>query len=302
MPRKSWHSLPEYQTFRAMMESATTAAAARRLGLSQSAVSRSLSSLENRIGQTLFERDSGRLRPTAAAVELNARLDPLFNALDQIDRPADLGRNRLNIIAPLTLATRFLARHIASFTKAHPDCLVSAEYGNSDVALKAVLEGEFDLGIVGVDQTRAGTRLIPFRRAVPVVAMLPGHPLAAQTEIHPADLDGQSLIAQSYRFARRSQMEKLFNEFGARPKVVAEFTSTMAAAEMVRAGLGLAVINPFPIATQMSDELEFRVFPSAAPYQASFIAPENRPVSSIARRFMQHIRLHTPKDTFSRAL
>lgn len=302
MPRKSWHSLPEYQTFRAMMESATTAAAARRLGLSQSAVSRSLSSLENRIGETLFEREAGRLRHTAAAVELNARLDPLFEALDQIDSPTESGRNRLSIIAPPTLATRFLARHIASFTRYHADCFVSAEYGNSEVALKAVLKGQFDIGIVGVDQTRAGTKLIPFRRAVPVVAMPKSHPLAALTEIDPSALHGQDLIAQSYRFARRSQLEKLFNELGVRPNIVAEVTSSVAAAEMVRAGLGLAVINPFPIAAQMSDELEFRVFPSALPYQVYFVVPEDRPVSRIARYFMQHVRLHTPKDSFSHAL
>jgi len=302
MTRKSWHSLPEYQTFRAMMESSTTAAAARRLGLSQSAVSRSLSSLENRIGQSLFERDAGRLKYTAAAVELNARLDPLFAALDQIDRPADLGRDHLSIIVPPTFATRFLARHVASFTRSHPDNFISAEYGNSEVALKAVLKGQFDLGIVAVDQTRAGTRLIPFRRAVPVVAMPHGHPLAERSEIEPAALHDQDLVVQSYRFARRSQMEKLFNELGVRPNIVAEVTSSVAAAEMVRAGLGLAVINPFPIAAQMSDELDFRVFPSALPYQVYFVAPEDRPVSRIARHFMQHIRLHTPKDAYSHGL
>lgn len=302
MPRRSWHSLPEYQIFRAMMESATTAAAARRLGLSQSAVSRSLSSLENRIGESLFERDAGRLKHTAAAVELNARLDPLFEALDRIDSPTDPGRDQLSIIVPPTFATRFLARHLASFIRAHPDCVVSTEYGSSEVALKAVLKGQFDLGIVGVDQTRAGTKLIPFRRAVPVVAMPRDHPLTAFSEIEPAALDGIELIAQSYRFARRSQMEKLFSELGVRPKVVVEATSSVAAAEMVRAGLGLAVINPFPVAAQMADELAFRAFPSALPYQTYFVAPEDRPVSRVARHFMQHIRLHTPKDPFSHAL
>jgi len=84
--------------------------------------------------------------------------------------------------------------------------------------------------------------------------------------------------------------------------VVVEVTSSVAAAEMVRAGLGLAVINPFPVAAHMADELAFRAFPSALPYQAYFVAPEDRPVSRIARHFMQHIRLHTPKDAFSHAL
>ena len=52
MGTKIWHSLPEYQALRALMESGTTSKAAVRLGLSQSAISRSISSLEARTGTT----------------------------------------------------------------------------------------------------------------------------------------------------------------------------------------------------------------------------------------------------------
>lgn len=299
MPRKNWHSLPEYQTLRVMMESQTTAAAARRLGLSQSAVSRSLSSLEDRVGRTLFDREAGRLRPTAAATQLNLRLDPLFAALDRIDGPDEVEREYLKVIAPPTFANRFLAKHIASFLKSYPDCLLTLEYGSSEDATEAVRLDRFDLGVVGVDQTRAGTRLVPFRRAVPVCVMRQDHPLAGKDRVEPADLHGQSLIAQSYRFARRSQLEKLFNQMGVKPKIVAEMTSSVSAVELVRAGLGLAVVNPFPIALHDTDGLVFRPFPSAISYQSYFVTPEDRPVSELARQFMRHVRLRTPKDIYS---
>lgn len=299
MPRKNWHSLPEYHTLRVMMESQTTAAAARRMGLSQSAVSRSLSSLEDRIGRTLFDRDAGRLQPTAAATQLNLRLDALFSALDRIDGPDELEREHLSVIAPPTFANRFLAKHIASFLQTHPDCLLTLEYGSSEDATEAVRLDRFDLGVVGVDQTRAGTRLIPFRRAIPVCVMRNDHPLVAREQIEAEDLHGQDLIAQSYRFARRSQLEKMFNELGVRPKIVAEMTSSVAAVELVRAGLGVAVVNPFPIALHDTDGLVFRPFPSAISYQSYFVTPEDRPVSELARNFMRHVRLRTPKDLYS---
>ncbi|WP_299747052.1 LysR family transcriptional regulator [uncultured Tateyamaria sp.] len=85
MAGRTWHSLPEYEALRALMESGTTSKAALRLGLSQSAISRSIASLEARLGRILFERDGGRLRPTTEAAQLNKRLDPLFEALDRID-------------------------------------------------------------------------------------------------------------------------------------------------------------------------------------------------------------------------
>jgi DNA-binding MarR family transcriptional regulator len=70
MTGRSGHSLAEYQALRAMMEGGTATAAARRLGLTQSAVSRAIAKLEGRLGRTLFEREAGRLRPTEEAVRL----------------------------------------------------------------------------------------------------------------------------------------------------------------------------------------------------------------------------------------
>ena len=302
MPRKTWHSLPEYQTFRAMMESSTTAAAARRLGLSQSAVSRSLSNLENRIGNTLFERDAGRLKPTLAAVKFNARLDALFAALDQIDGPPVTEREHLRVIAPPTFANTFLTGHMGSFLKVRPDYFLSLEFGPSEDVLLGVRSNRFDLGMVGVEPTLAGTKLVPFRRSIAVCAMLADHPLAGLDDISPADLHGQNLIALSHRHARRSQLEKLFHEHNVSPRIVAEVTSTIAATELVRTGLGVAVINPFPVTQQDTGGLVFRPFPSSISYQIYFVEPEDRPVSQVARHFMQHIRLHTPGDAFSQVL
>ena len=299
MPRKSWHSLPEYQTLRVMMESDTTAAAARRLGLSQSAVSRSLSSLENRIGKVLFERNAGRLKPTEAAVQFNARLDSLFEALDWIDGPTGQDRDQLNIIAPPTFSGRFLAEHMATFMKSHPEYFLSLEVGTSEDVINGIRNDKFDLGIVGVEPNRAGTKLIPFRLATAVCAMQPDHPLAELKVIEPETLHEQDLIALSRRHARRSQLEKLFHESSVAPNIVAEVSSSVAAAELVLAGLGVAVINPFPIANQYAGKLVLRPFTSAYSYQSYFAIPENRPVSRIARHFMRHVRLHTPRDEFS---
>lgn len=89
------HSLPEYYAFRAVMLAGTTVGAARQLGISQSAVSRSVANLESKLGQTLFDREAGRLTPTGSAVRLNRRLDPLFEALRRIDGPTEPVRENL---------------------------------------------------------------------------------------------------------------------------------------------------------------------------------------------------------------
>ena len=145
MAAKTWHSLPEYQALRALMEAGTTAQAGVRMGLSQSAISRSIASLEARTGRILFDRVGGRLTPTGEAVRLNRRLDPLFAALDDIDGPGTSQQERLRIVAPPTYAHRFLVQHIATFLRANPSFFVALDVAPSDEVIRGILEERFDL-------------------------------------------------------------------------------------------------------------------------------------------------------------
>jgi len=285
-----------------MMEGNTTASAARRLGLSQSAVSRSLTNLESRIGTTLFERESGRLKPTSAAVRLNTRLDALFYALDNIDGPSETPRENLRLIAPPTFANQFIVGHMASFLKSRPDTFLNLEIGTSVDVIAGVQADKYDLGIIGVEPTSAGAKLIPFRKAAAACAMPAGHPLAALDVVRPEDLHGENLIGFNYRHARRAQLDKLLLEAGSEPKVVSEVSSSTAAIELVRLEVGLAVVNPFPSTQSERDDVVFRPFASAISYQTYFVAPDHRPLSQTARHFLRHVRLHTPKDRFSEAV
>lgn len=299
MTRKSDHSLAEYQALRAMMEGGTTTTAARRLGLTQSAVSRAIGNLEARVGRTLFEREAGRLRPTEEAVRLNHRLDPLFDALNRIEGPADPVQETLRLIAPPTYAHRFLVSLITSFLQANPNFFISLEVNTSDEVIRGLLEDRFDLGIMGVELSRAGVRLIPYRISSAVCAMPADHPLAGKEVIHPADLDGQPLIANTHRHARRAQLDRLLHAAGARPRIVAEVSTSFAAIDLAKEGLGLTVANPFPVVHFRGSDMAFRRFDSPMEYRSYFTVSDQRPLPRIARAFIRHVRLHTPADPFS---
>ncbi len=299
MAQKQSHSLSEYQAFRAMMESGTTMAAARRLGLSQSAISRAVASLESRTDRTLFEREAGRLRPTEEAVRLNRRLDPLFEALDRIDGPAEPVQESLRVITPPTYAHRFLVSMVSSFLQANPNFFVSLEVNTSDEVVRGLLEDRFDLGVMGVELSRSGVRLMPYRASSAVCAMPVGHRLSQMDVIHPRDLDGEPMIALTHRHARRGQLDKVLHAAGAHPRIVAEVSTSFAAIDMAKEGLGLAVINPFPVVHYRAQELVFRPFVSPLEYRTYFAVSDQRPLPRIGRAFIRHVRLHTPVDPFT---
>lgn len=297
---KSWHSLPEYFALRALMQTGTTTGAAHQLGLSQSAVSRSVASLEHRLGTALFEREAGRLRPTQEAVRLNLRLDPLFEALDRIDGQTEPVRETLRLIAPPSYAHRFLVAQISSFMAMNPAFFVSFEVNTSDEVTRGILDDRFDLGISGVEQSRAGVKTMPYRVSGAVCAMPPDHPLAGRDRIKPIDLHGQNMIALTRRHVRRGQMERLLHQARATPRIVAEVSTSFAAADLAREGVGLTVINPFPIYHYRAGDLAFVPFASDLEYRSYFLVSETRPMTRPARAFMRHLRLNTPPDPFSR--
>jgi DNA-binding transcriptional LysR family regulator len=299
MVNRTWHSLPEYQALRAVLESGTTARAATRLGLSQSAISRSITSLEARTGRILFERDGGRLVATGEAVQLNHRLDSLFEALDQIDGPPARSRESLRIIAPPTYTHRYLVSHVASFLKANPHYFISLEVAPSDEVIRGILEDRFDLGLTGVELSRDGVRLTPYRTACAVCVMPHDHPLAAKTTIRPEDLHNEPLISLTHRHARRAQLEKVFLAHRSTPHVMAEVSTSCAAVDLARDGLGLTVVNPFPVYHYRGADVAFRRFDCEMTYRSYFVTHDNRPLPAIARAFMRHLRLHTPSDPFS---
>lgn len=297
--KRNWHSLPEYQALRALMQAGTTVGAARLLGLSQSAVSRSIANLESRLGTLLFENDAGRLRPTQRAIRLNRRLDPLFEALDRIDGPEEGGTETLRIAVPPSYSHRFIVSMVASFCRTNPGPVVNLEVATTDLVLKGVLDGRFDLALSDIEQSRAGIRLIPFLASPAVCAMQPDHPFACRDLLVPADLHQQRLIALTYRRGRRAQLERLLHEAGAEPRIAAEVSTSLAAAHLVAEGLGVAVINPFPACIYLADELAFVRFDAPMRHRGQFIAPEQRPLSRLARAFMRHVRLNMPSDPFS---
>jgi DNA-binding transcriptional LysR family regulator len=123
--------------------------AAKRLGVSPSALSHAVKGLEEQIGVRLLARTTRSVAPTAAGEQLIARLDPALtdiqDALTQVvglrHRPA--GRVRL-VVSPLA-ATMVLAPKLGAFARAYPDIVLDVTTTN-EMRLDLVAR-HFDAGI-----------------------------------------------------------------------------------------------------------------------------------------------------------
>ena len=282
-------TLSELEALRATLAEGSTAAAARRLGRSQSAISRALASLEDRLGRRLFEAAGRGLRPTAEATVIDRDLDTVFATLDRLtSRGAAAGERRLAVAAPPTFAVTLVPALFAAYRRRHGAVRLELDVVGSAAVAAAVACGAADLGLTDSVMLGADTRVEPFHRSEMVLVAPAGHALAARSEISAEDLAGQAFVALAREHSMRRRVDAALA--GIDRQVVAEVATALAAVELVRARVGVTLLNPYPVLTgRWGEGLIQRRFTPTLAYQAVCVLPVG-PASPEATRFLRFLQ------------
>lgn len=162
------------ETFRVVAQAGSVSAAARRLHLSQPAVTGQIRRLEEACGCALFRRTAQGMRLTLqgrALLEPALRLESLLQdaalAVRSSEPPGELA-----IAASTTVAGDVLPQLLARFQKREGPLRVRVEVGNTTQVLARVKEGAVPLGVVEGHARAAGLHLSRFLddELIPVVA------------------------------------------------------------------------------------------------------------------------------------
>jgi LysR family transcriptional regulator of gallate degradation len=182
MMRASDH---EYRAFIAVYNQTTVSQAAVSLGIKQPSISRSLSRLELRLKQALFERRSFELRATQIGDKLIVPFKLMFRELDQAREEIKLNlgnRNGEVVLGCLPpTRTRLVPDAILALISEYPDVNVRVVDGIFPALFAMLMHGEMDI-LVGTlrDPLPQGTNaeFLLYDRVSIVVR--PEHPLARQ--------------------------------------------------------------------------------------------------------------------------
>lgn len=136
-------------SFAVVAEERSFTQAARRIGVSTSALSHAIKGLEERLGLRLLARTTRNVAATHAGERLLAQLRP---ALDEIEAAVtDLGRLRetpagvVRLIAPPMAVAMGVMPKLARFTRDYPDVLL--DITTEDDSNRDLVAGRFDAGI-----------------------------------------------------------------------------------------------------------------------------------------------------------
>uniref|UniRef100_UPI0035652AB6 LysR substrate-binding domain-containing protein n=1 Tax=Paracoccus seriniphilus TaxID=184748 RepID=UPI0035652AB6 len=192
--------------------------------------------------------------------------------------------------APPTIAHRFLPSRIASFRKLNPDLQISFDVLASDSLLTGIAEGRFDLGMTDSSVSHEGIKTEALLETQAICVLHRQHRLASRDEIRVEDLHGEDFIALSRRHSSRAAIDRLLAREGILPNRVLESSTNVSVIEFVREGLGLALLNPFPLIHQIGPEIVMRPFLPMLGYRTDFVLPSSRAPSAATMAFMQAVR------------
>jgi len=249
-------AMADLETFVEVIDAGGFSLAARRLGLSQPAVSRRVAALERRLGTQLLTRIGRRLRLTPAGQDLHERCRPLLVELHRIEREASGGKaagGTLRVTAPPALARRLIVPSLVDFHARHPDIRIALDTSERFAELA---DGGFDVALrlftPGRHADLMSRRLAAF--AV-VVCAAPAYLARRGTPRTPADLASHACLILAatrehavWSFARGSGREQV-RVTG--PLATNDVDALRAAAV---SGLGIALLPSFAV----DDELRAR--------------------------------------------
>lgn len=134
--------------FLAVAEERSFTKAAKRLGVSPSAMSHAIRGLEEGIGVRLLSRTTRSVAPTDAGEQLLARLRPALSdvqdALDQLSGLRDKPAGRVRLLVPRLAGTTVLGPKLAKFTRDFPDVVLEI---TTDDSRMDIVAGGFDAGV-----------------------------------------------------------------------------------------------------------------------------------------------------------
>ncbi len=221
------------------------------LGVSESAVSQRLKTLERSLGVKLYESPGGRFRITPTGSRLVEMAVDLFDRIDGFR--SELGSNESS--GSLTVATqdavvRYVLPEVARvFAAQHPATRLELMTRNVDETLRLVRLGEADIGIVSEASLPNSLDFVPLRAYQAQFVAPKGHPLFAggpppiEDLLTPETIDRFPLIAPEHGDATHAHIRAALARLNLPYNIALEVGTTETVKHYVRLGLGVAVIS-----------------------------------------------------------
>ncbi len=237
--------------------------------MSAPAASTRIKNIEESLGVKLLHRSSQgvTLTPPGQAFVHHARLvlGQLEHLRTDLQEYARGIRGHLRVHANTTALGEFLPPVLRAYLLDHPDVNVDLQERLSHDIVRAVSEGQTDIGIVAGLVRTENLQVLPYRRDRLVLVLPRGHKLAGASAVSFADTLDFDHIGLAESSAIRAFLQQICEGLGRPMQQRIQVSNFEAACRMVEAAVGVAIL-PGSAAHRHAQTMAISIVPLADPW------------------------------------
>jgi len=222
--------------------------AAKKLYISQPAVSKAISKLEGNLEVTLFTRGSRGVKLTQEGEILFEQLKEAFHSIekgeDDLKKSMQYGMGKLSIGVSTTLCKYVLLPTLPRFIKENPYVKLSISCQSTNNTLAALEREELDIGLVGEPEKAGVCHFYPIKEIQDIFVTTEQYlnQLSLQNESEKITLENVTLLLLDKDNITRQYVEKYLLEAHIAPSSILEVSTMDLLIEFAKAGLGVACV------------------------------------------------------------
>ena len=224
-------------------------------GVTQSAVSQQISSLERVFKSLLIERSKKHFRLTREGQVLydySKQVIGTYDALQsKLQEIKDIISGTIRVATIYSIGLHDLPPYLKKFLKTYPTVNVHVEYRRANQVYEDVLGNVVDLGLVAYPARDSKLEMCPLRKEPLVLICHPQHPLAKHKGIRLKAISGQKFISFEPDIPTRKALDRILKEHSVQVQHVMEFDNIETVKRAVEIDAGIAIVPQGTVAQEV---------------------------------------------------
>jgi DNA-binding transcriptional LysR family regulator len=240
------YDLTTLRLFVALCEARSFTVSAARLNIAISAASRRIRLFEQSVGASLIRRLPHGVEPTAAGLTALRYARAVVSLTEEfagnMEEYASGVRGRVRVCASSSALVQRLAGDLADFARDNPGIKIDLEERSTSETLESLARRHADIGIVVRGMPMDGLTSFSYAQDVLAVAMKKQHRFARRRSLRLEDVLEEEMVSLDEASAIYRLLVDKAGELGRHLKLQVKVRSFEVACQMVRQGLGIAIL------------------------------------------------------------
>jgi LysR family transcriptional regulator, transcriptional activator of the cysJI operon len=227
-------------------------------GVTQSAVSQQITSLERIFKSLLIERSKKKFRLTREGQVLydySKQIIQTYESLhSQMQELKDIISGTIRVATIYSIGLHDLPAYVKKFMTSYPTVNIHVEYRRANQVYEDVSSNVVDLGLIAYPAKDPKIEIVPLRKDPLVLICHPQHPFAKLKTVKLKSLATQKIIGFEPDIPTRKALDKILREYGVEAKHVMEFDNVETVKRAVEIDAGVSIVPQGTIAQEISKQ------------------------------------------------